>query len=650
MTDAAQLPDSPPPPAPAAGPDAGGLRAAAERAKAYLFSIQAADGEWCAELEGDTILESEYVLTMHFIGRSGEPKIAKAGEYLRRKQLDAGGWAIYPGGPPEPSASVKAYFVLKLLGDDPDAPHMAKARRAILGMGGVDATNSFTKIYLSIFGQYDWSKCPTVPPSLMLFPTWFPFNLYAMSSWSRAIVAPLSIISACKPRCAVPEHAAIPELHTDRRVGPTGVEKFTGKHKGWTRFFRGVDRLLKLCEKIRFTPFRRWGMRRAEKWTLQRLAMSDGLGAIFPPIINTIIALRCRGYAMDDPTLAGQIRELEKLEIEEDDTLRVQPCFSALWDTAQVLNVLLEAGAAPDHPDLLRTARWLLDHEVTHVGDWAVKVKGVQPGGWYFEYANEFYPDCDDTAEVLMAMAKIRFPGEAEEARRKGAIDRGLAWLLAMQNKDGGWAAFDKDCDRQFLTHVPFADHNAMLDPSCEDITGRVLEALHTLGFGADDPVVRRAVAYLYSKQEPDGSWFGRWGVNYVYGTWLVLQGLRAVGEDPADARLQEAAAWLRSVQNEDGGWGETPLSYDDPSQRGRGPSTAAQTAWGLLGLFAVGETDSEAVRRGLAWLLRAQREDGSWHDEPWTGTGFPRVFYLRYHLYATQFPLLALAACCESS
>jgi squalene-hopene/tetraprenyl-beta-curcumene cyclase len=648
MTDAALTPESRAASTRAAGIALGALRDAVRRCREYLLSIQDADGEWCAELEGDTILESEYILTMHFIGRSGEPKIAKAAEYIRRQQLESGGWAIYPGGPPEPSASVKAYFVLKLLGDDPDAPHMQKARRAILEMGGIDAVNSFTKIYLSIFGQYEWSKCPTVPPSIALLPKWFPFNLYEMSSWSRAIVVPLSIISAYRPRCAVPAHADIPELRSTKDVGPTDVTKYTGERTGWTRFFAGMDRFLKVCEKLHLTPFRRWGLRRSERWTLDRLRMSDGLGAIFPPIINTIIALRCRGYPLAGPILAGQVRELEKLEIEEDDTLRVQPCFSALWDTAQTLNVLLEAGVEPDHEDMLRPARWLLDHEVRHVGDWAVKVPDVEPGGWYFEYANEFYPDCDDTAEVLIALAKVRFPDAGEEARRKAAIDRGLTWLLAMQNEDGGWAAFDKGCDREFLTHVPFADHNAMLDPSCEDITGRVLESLHVLGRSSDDPVVRRAIAYMYEKQQGDGSWFGRWGCNYVYGTWLALQGLRAVGEDPRDPRMQRAAAWMRAYQNADGGWGETPLSYDMPEMRGRGPSTAAQTAWALLGLFAVDECDSPTVQRGLEYLQRTQREDGSWCDEPWTGTGFPRVFYLRYHLYATQFPLLALAACCD--
>ncbi len=621
------------------------VRLSIERCRDYLFSIQDADGEWCAELEGDTILESEYILTMTYLGRGGEAKVAKAGAYIRGKQLEAGGWAIYPGGPAEPSSSVKAYFALKLLGDDPEAPHMVRARRAILDMGGIEAVNSFTKIYLAIFGQYPWRKCPSVPASLVLIPRWLPFNIYQMSSWSRAIVVPLSIISSMKPRHVVPPEAEIPELVCEREVVPADVTKYTGRRTLWTRFFDAADRVFKMCEKLRFTPFRRWGMRRAERWTLARLEKSDGLSAIFPPIVNTIFALRARGRALDDPILASQIAELEKLEIEEEETLRVQPCFSALWDTAQVLNVLLEAGVAPDQEDVLRSARWLLDHEVRHKGDWSVKLPNVEPGGWYFEYANEFYPDVDDTAEVLLGLSKVRFPDADEEARREAAVRRGLTWMLAMQNKDGGWGAFDKDCNHTYLTHVPVADHNAMIDPSCEDITGRVLEALRDLGFGRDEAVVRRAVAYLHRTQEADGAWFGRWGCNFVYGTWLVLQGLRAAGEDPQDERMQRGAAGLRACENEDGGGGETPRTYDEPALRGQGPSTAAQTAWALLGLFAVDEFDSPAVARGLAWLGRAQQEDGRWLDEPWTGTGFPRVFYLRYHLYATQFPLLALAA-----
>ncbi len=618
--------------------------AAAAAARRYLLSIQREDGHWCAELEGDTILESEYLLTMHFLGRLEEPRIRKAAEYLRRKQLPSGGWAIYPGGPAEVSASTKAYFVLKLVGDDSQAPHMARARRVIVELGGLDACNSFTKIYLSIFGQYAWEKCPTVPAELILFPDWVPVSIYRMSSWSRAIVVPLSIISAYRPTCPVPESASLVELKT-----PEGAARPKGPAKSlrarlWGAFFGVVDRFLHELEVRQWTPLRRRALDRAEAWILERLERSDGLGAIFPPIVNTILALRCRGYAADHPIVKSQVEELQNLEIEEEETLRLQPCFPPVWDTALAVVALRESGVSEDDPRLLRAASWLLDREVRVPGDWQRRIPKTPPGGWYFEYENEFYPDTDDTAEVLTSLAAVRFPDEREERRRQGAIARGLAWQLAMQNGDGGWPAFDRDCDNEVLTFIPFADHNAMIDPSCEDITGRTLEALERLGVGRDVKAVRRAAAYLNRRQDADGTWYGRWGCNFLYGTWLALRGLAAAGEDLSQERHQRAGSWLRRHQNEDGGWGELPRSYDEPGRKGIGPSTPSQTAWALLGLFALDDIASTSVRRGLEYLLRNQEYDGSWKDEHWTGTGFPRVFYLRYHLYATYFPLWALA------
>ncbi len=616
---------------------------AIRKARRCLLSIQKPDGEWCAQLEGDTILESEWSLTQWFLGRGDSPRVAKAAETIRRHQLPGGGWAIYPSGPLEISASVKAYFVLKLAGDDPDAPHMARARAAVLEAGGIEATNSYTKIFLSVFGQYEWGRCPAVPPELILFPAWFPFTIYEMSSWSRAIVVPLSIIWALRPRCEVPASASIAELRVPGGA-PTDITHYTGRRTIWTHFFALADHVVKLLERSPIKPFRRLALERAEAWVRARLVKSDGVAAIIPPIINTIVGFTALGYPSDDPTVAGQIRELEKLEIEREDTLEVQPCFSALWDTSQVLNALLASGVSGDEHDVRRAAAWLLDHEVREVGDWAKKVKGVEPGGWYFEYANEYYPDCDDTAEVLMGLAAVRFDDPDREAHRRAAMDRGLKWLLAMQNGDGGWAAFDRDCHHEFLTHVPFADHNAMLDPSCEDITGRVLEALSVLGFDRTHRTVRRAMRFLRARQKSDGTWYGRWGNNYIYGTWLALTGLHAMDPHTRGDRTRRAVAWLLAHQNPDGGWGESLRTYDEPETKGIGESTAAQTAWALLGLFAAGHRDSDAIRRGVAHLLSTQQDDGSWHDVPWTGTGFPRVFYLRYHLYATQFPLVALS------
>jgi squalene-hopene/tetraprenyl-beta-curcumene cyclase len=612
-------------------------------ARRRLLELQHDDGHWCAELEGDTILESEYVLAMLFLG-VGEEKCRKAANYLRAKQIPEGGWAIYPAGPANVSASVKAYFVLKLAGDDPEAPHMARARQAIRRLGGIEACNSFTKLYLSIFGQYEWERSPGVPPELILFPKWFPFNLYEMSSWSRAIVVPLSIIWACKPSCPVPPEAAIEELRiVDSQVAGPRFSRGSLAHHGWSLFFQVVDRCHKVFERVGFLPLRRRAMARAEQWILQRLEKSDGLGAIFPPIVNTLIALRCLGYRLDHPVVRSQIHELDKLEIEEGGMLRLQPCKSPVWDTALAINALCERHEPGVQDRVERAVEWLLQHEVREPGDWRVKNPAGSVGGWYFEYANEFYPDCDDTAQILSAVSKL---GELEGdlgRRWQAAAQRATDWLLSMQNRDGGWASFDRNCDKKFLTFIPFADHNAMIDPSTTDLTSRVVEALLRSGHDRHSPAVRRGIEFIYARQRPDGTWYGRWGCNYLYGTWLALTTLSLAGENPSGEAIQRAAEWLRSRQNPDGGWGETPDSYRDPTKKGIGPSTAAQTAWALLGLLAAGEADGPSVQAGVEYLLATREPDGGWNDEGWTGTGFPEVFYLRYHLYATYFPLLAL-------
>lgn len=625
-------------------PDPVRLNRGVDSAREFLLALQQEDGHWCAELEGDTILESEYIMLMYYIGRGDSPKVRKAANYLRGKHNPRGGWSAYPGGPPDISASVKNYFVLKLVGDSSDAEHMRRAREVIRHLGGIEACNSFTKAYLAVFGQYPWSRCPAVPPEIILLPTWFYFNVYEMSSWSRAIFVPLSIIWAHKPVCAVPAHASIGELLVDRAPAAEPMLDRSNAERIWRTFFLTVDRSVKLAEDFRFRPLRKIALEQAKTWILDRLEHSDGLGAIFPPIVNCVYAFHCLGHDLDDPLILRQLREIEKLEIEEEDTLRLQPCFSPVWDTVLTLNSFHSCEVPGDDPQMLRAAEWVLDREVTKLGDWQVKSPGVEPGGWYFEYANEFYPDCDDTAEALIALSQIRFPDAARETRRQAALRRALRWQIAMQNRDGGWAAFDKDCDKDFLRYVPFADHNAMIDPATADITSRSLVALTRLGLTRDDDPVRRGIEFLYRHQEADGSWYGRWGCNYLYGTWLALWALDLVGEDMSTPSVCRAVEWIRMRQNADGGWGETMDSYEDPTVKGRGHSTASQTAWALMGLLAAGEW-SEAVHRGAEFLLSTQHADGSWRDEYWTGTGFPKVFYLRYHLYATYFPLEALGS-----
>ncbi|HEV3460382.1 MAG TPA: terpene cyclase/mutase family protein [Thermoanaerobaculia bacterium] len=661
-------------------------------AQTWLLGAQEPDGHWCGELEGDTILETEYVLLLHFLGRIDDPRVGKAARYVRHKQLATGGWAIYPGGPPEVSASVKAYFVLKLAGDSPQAPHMQRARQAIRELGGIESCNSFTKIYLAICGQYDWWRCPAVPPEMVLLPRWLYFNLYEISSWSRAIVVPLSVVWALRPVRPVDPARGIDELWVSQssespRTAASHLGAPTGTARLWRGSFRLLDGALKTGERLRLTPFRRRALAKAEAWILERLEDSDGLGAIFPPIVNTIFALRCLGYDQEHPVMRAQVHELERLEIEDAGdagalgdsgdsgdsvrsgapgshgdpggpahrrSLRLQPCFSSIWDTALAVHALNDSGLDPEHPAIDAARRWLVEREVRRTGDWSAKAPGAPPGGWSFEYRNAFYPDCDDTAEVLTALAGAA--GPAAGSRDEPAIRRGVAWLLAMQNDDGGWGAFDRGCDKETLTHVPFADHNALLDPSTADVTGRVVDSLRRWGLPAGAPEVERATAFLLRQQEADGSWYGRWGCNYIYGTWLVLRALASTRDIAGEPWCRRAADWILAHQNPDGGWGESPRSYDDPAWKGIGPSTAAQTAWALMGLFAAGidggpgshgshgPHGSDAVERGIEHLLSAQRGDGSWYDEPWTATGFPRVFYLRYHFYAVYFPLMALA------
>jgi len=611
-----------------------------DRGRSGLLARQQPDGHWVGELEGDTILESEFILLLAFLGKHDDPRIRLAANYLRAQQQPGGGWANYPGGPPDVSVSVKAYFALKIAGDSGDEPHMKDAAAAIRAIGGAEATNSFTRFYLALLGQVPYSACPSVPAEIILLPRWFYFNIYALSAWSRTIFVPLSVVDAYKPVTQLPETMHVRELFLAPPETPRWPAKPTRKWFSWTNFFLGVDWCFKKLERWNLTPLRRWAVRKAVNWMRERYAESDGIGAIFPPIVYNAIVLKCLGVPDDDAEMRWVMKQLEDLCIYEDNTLRLQPCMSPVWDTALSLIGLADAGQAGMSRECDQAVQWLLAKEVRQSGDWSKTVRGVEPGGWFFEYRNAFYPDTDDTSMVLIAIARGQ---HATREACTGAVHRAIHWLLAMQNRDGGWAAFDRNINKQVLERVPFADHNAMLDPSCPDITARVLEALSHFGFRIGQPPVDAAVKFILSHQEECGAWFGRWGVNYIYGTWQVLVGLQAVGFDMTCPPVRRAVRWLNECQNEDGGWGETCLSYDEPGAAGWGLSTASQTAWAMLGLIAAGEADSAEVRAGAEYLVGTQRVDGGWTEKPFTGTGFPRVFYLKYHMYPVYFPLIAL-------
>jgi len=613
---------------------------AVDAARKYLFSQQHEEGYWCGELEADTSLESDYILLHTLLGTGSQERFDKAARYILNHQNDDGGWSIYAGGPSNISASVKAYFGLKLAGFTADHPALARARKKILEMGGVTEVNTFTKIYLCFFGQYDYDAVPAIPPEIVLFPNWFWFNIYEISSWSRAILVPLSICYAKKPFKKIPDEMGVEELFVGGRDKSRMHLHWSKKRISWRNFFLCLDRMTHWFERVHIRPLRSLALRKAEKWMLERFEMSDGLGAIYPSMMNAIIALRCLGYSVDDPQFIRAMDEFEKLGIEEGDTFRMQPCMSPVWDTAYALFAMGEAGVPATDPRLVKCANWILQKQVRKPGDWKIKNPKGEPGGWYFEFNNEFYPDVDDSAMVCLALSRVEHPNGRYQSE---SVQRAIDWIFSMQCKDGGWASFDKDNDRMVFQYVPFADHNAMLDPATVDITGRILECLATYGYDQNHPAVKRAIKFIRKQQEPDGSWFGRWGVNYIYGTMQVLRGLEAMAVDRNDPMVQQAAEWMRSVQNPDGGWGETVGSYDDPNLRGTGESTASQTAWAIMGLLAVGDTRSECVARGMAYLLRTQSKDGSWDEAFFTGTGFPRVFYLKYHLYCEYFPLIAL-------
>ena len=618
------------------------LRTSILAAQRFLFARQNEDSWWCGELEADTTLESDYIFLHTVLGTRDEHRFQQCADEILRHQNQDGGWPIYQGGPSNVTASVKAYFALKICGYLPGEERMARARERILAMGGVPACNTFSKIYLCALGQFDYEAVPAIPPEIVLFPNWFWFNIYEISSWSRAILIPLSICYAKKPFKKIPEEWNIDELFPAGRQLSSLRLKWEKKRIGWRNFFLVLDILCHAFERVHVRPLRSIALKAAEKWMLERLELSDGLGAIYPSILNSIIAMRCLGYSLDDPQVIRALDEFEKLGIEEEDTFRMQPCKSPVWDTAYALFALSEAGVAPDDSRMVKCADWILQKQIRGVGDWKVKNPEGQPGGWAFEFNNEFYPDVDDSAMVCLALDRVEHPNSRYQ---RESVQRAIDWIFSMQCRNGGWASFDKNNDKMVFQNIPFADHNAMLDPPTVDITGRILEMLAAYGYTQSDPRVKKAIKFIRDQQESDGSWFGRWGVNYIYGTMQVLRGLEAMGVDHHEPYVQQAAEWLRMVQNADGGWGETVGSYDDPTLRGVGDSTPSQTAWAVMGLLAASDTRSDSVARGIAYLLRTQRADGNWDEPFYTGTGFPRVFYLMYYMYRLYFPLIALTA-----
>lgn len=615
------------------------LRDAIERGVDYLLSLQADEGYWVGELQADTTLESDYILYLHILGRMDPVRVSKLANYIRRRQLSDGGWNIYEGGPAELNATIKAYVGLRLAGDSADAPHLALARERIHALGGLERANSFTRFYLTLTGALGWDMIPAIPPELMLLPTWFPVNIYEMSSWTRAIVIPLAILYARKPCWPLPAGISVDELYRDPARKHASFE-WDSRLLTWRNLFLAADRAFKLYERMPWKPLRERALKQARTWLIEHLERSDGLGAIYPAMMNAIYALLALGHPTDDPLTAREIAQLGRFEIEEEDTLRLQPCLSPVWDTCIAMVALEEAGMPPNHPALVKAATWLLDNQILGPGDWQVKNPGVMPGGWAFEFRNDFFPDVDDTAFVLMALQRVDYP---DKARMQNAVRRGIEWMLSMQNDDGGWGAFDKNNNRTILTKMPFADHNAMIDPSTADVTARVAECLGRFGWPATHPVIQRALKFLRKDQWKDGSWYGRWGVNYVYGTGGVLRALETVGLTGRDY-AQRAVEWIRSAQNSDGGFGESIASYDDTSSKAKGHSTASQTAWGLIGLLAAVKPSDAAVERAVCFLLDRQNFDGSWDEHEFTGTGFPRVFYLKYHYYRLYFPLYVLA------
>ncbi|TAF08157.1 MAG: squalene--hopene cyclase [Nostocales cyanobacterium] len=607
----------------------------------HLLSIQKPDGYWWAELESNVTITAEAVLLHKIWGTDKTRPLHKVETYLRSQQREHGGWELFYGDGGELSTTVEAYMALRLLGVPPTDPALIKAKSLILQKGGISKTRIFTKLHLALIGCYNWRGLPSLPPWVMLLPDNFPFNIYELSSWARSSTVPLLIVFDRKPVFEIDSPINLDELYTE---GVNNVKWELPKNGDWSDIFNILDDGFKLAETLNFVPFRNEGIKAAEKWILERQEATGDWGGIIPAMLNSLLALKCLDYDANDPIIDRGLKAVDNFAIETENTYCVQPCVSPVWDTAWAIRALIDSGFEADDPTIVKAGEWLIDKQILDYGDWFVKNKQGKPGAWAFEFDNRFYPDVDDSAVVVMALHQAKLPNEE---LKKQAIKRALNWIASMQCKPGGWAAFDIDNDQEWLNSVPYGDLKAMIDPNTSDVTARVIEMLGACNLSIQPDKLEKSIDYLLNEQEKEGCWFGRWGVNYIYGTSGVLSALALINPQKYRTNIERGAAWLVKVQNSDGGWGETCFSYNDPNLKGKGDSTASQTAWGLIGLIAAGEAtgkfDFESMEKGVNYLLETQKSDGTWDESYFTGTGFPCHFYLKYHLYQQYFPLIAL-------
>ena len=637
------------------------------RCHQHMIEIQYDEGFWWGELESNPTMEAEYLMLSYLLKLEDRDRWKMISNYMLSRQQDDGSWAQYFNAPGNLSTTVECYLALKLAGVSTSDPEMIKARDFIVSRGGIEETRVFTKIWLAMLGQYDWARLPALPPEIILLPNWFPFNIYQFSSWARATIVPMSIILAEKPSRPVPQWAAVPELYLHQKQHSETHRSQRKSISGLRTILHGVDWLLRLYNNSPIKPGREYSEKRAVQWILTHQEADGSWGGIQPPWVYSLIALKHLGFSVDHPSMKAGWEGFETFGIQEGNSWRLQACISPGWDTCLAQIAMLESGISPDHPAIERSTRWLISQQILQGGDWQVKAPQTPPGGWAFEFANNNYPDIDDVSEVVMALHLAHLPG-SEDNNRKTAIERGVAWLLALQSSNGGWAAFDKDNNHRYMSKIPFADFGEMLDPPSVDVTAHVLEALGKLGYDRTTSAINRAYQYIRSEQEDDGSWFGRWGVNYIYGTGAVLPAMQAIGEDMSQLYIQRAVEWIRNHQNIDGGWGESCGSYVDPALSGKGESTPSQTAWALLSLIAAGISHDVSTIRGFQFLCAKQNETGTWDEPYYTGTGFPGyglgerikklpsqgqqgyqgldmegAFMINYHLYRNYWPLTAL-------